>query len=337
MQFVSPSPQLWNERKKLYTTPMPPTANAPATAPTWANIIERVNRIIAARGITLRAAAAEMGFRDLPQFHKWVRPSGNVGHEPKATVALHIAAWVEQHQSFIPAGRTEEDAKKKAGKARAPKPAKTPPPPPTEIIKPVVANETIEMIFKRRVKITNGSVKISKNISAVEYRRVIDHFADNGERWQFLLGDIIRAARRVAVPRINGELWQFLLGDVINAGENILGEKYAAVMAATGRRLGLLKQYAYVARNVPPELRTLHPALTYSHLAEVARVPELKGKKTVLEEAAKAATAGNPMTKLEVRLRVDKIVPRQTGKKGRKPGPKRDGKAAAINSNSLSR
>lgn len=57
-------------------------------------------------GIALKAAAVEMGFQDDVQLHKWIRPSANVGHEPKATVAFHIAAWAEENESFIPKQRS---------------------------------------------------------------------------------------------------------------------------------------------------------------------------------------------------------------------------------------
>lgn len=198
----------------------------------------------------------------------------------------------------------EEEAKAAAAKPKAEaKPAKA-----IVVVEPpvkavVVAKGDINDILERHVKMTDGNsaVHIDKDTPAGEYVRIFDYFNSFSEKVQFLLGD------------------------VINAGENILGEKYEAVMAATQRPIGQLKQYAYVARNVPPSLRNLHPKLLYTHVAEVAKVPQLEDKKAILDAAAKAANDGHPMTVKEVRLKADKLVPRKTGTKGKKPGSTRKG------------
>lgn len=106
---------------------------------------------------------------------------------------------------------------------------------------------------------------------------------------------------------------QWIIGGLINQGQAIYGEKFAVAMAATGRPLSTLKSYAYVERQVPPDLRLL----PYSHCAEVAKVTDLEKKRKIIHDAVKQTEAGHPMTVKEIRKEADKAKPRKS--KPKKP------------------
>lgn len=60
------------------------------------------------------------------------------------------------------------------------------------------------------------------------------------------------------------------LGDAMNHGERVWGETYAQYVAITGRRVELLRDYAWVTSAVPEAIR--HPQLRYGHYKAVAAV-----------------------------------------------------------------
>lgn len=230
------------------------------------------------------------------------------GPSLKDKLAAGAAVLKKAQAEAAEAKKTAKPTAKEKATSKAVAVVVEPPPKPVK----VDMKTPIEEILEKYVKVTHGNsaVEVGKECPDSAYVRIFDYFAALGEKVQFLLGD------------------------VINAGENILGEKYAAVMAATNRPIGQLKQYAYVARNVPPALRNLHPALGYTHAAAVAKVPQLADKESILKEAAKAATEGHPMTVKEVAMKADKLVPKKVTGAGRKPkgtpkgAKKKDGKGA---------
>lgn len=80
-----------------------------------------------------------------------------------------------------------------------------------------------------------------------------------------------------------GRACQWWIGDWLNFGERAYGEKYAQAMEMTGLDYATLADYAYVANNVEPSVRT--EGLSWSHHKAVAKLePGLQELR--LEEAA---------------------------------------------------
>lgn len=85
-----------------------------------------------------------------------------------------------------------------------------------------------------------------------------------------------------AVQRIVSSM-QWIIGDWMVYGELRLNKTYADVAAITGMAEATLKDYAYVARNVPMSVRT--DALTFGHHKLIASLPEPQQKSWMLYAA----------------------------------------------------
>lgn len=79
----------------------------------------------------------------------------------------------------------------------------------------------------------------------------------------------------------------FMVGDVLNHGQHKWGDKYTAAINQTGRAKSTLKNYAWVARSVPPEKRLA--SLTFSHYQEIIRLGDQTKVDAVLKEVGAQA------------------------------------------------
>jgi len=120
-----------------------------------------------------------------------------------------------------------------------------------------------------------------------------------------------------------------MIGDVINFGNAKWGEKYKAALNQTGRARSTLKNYAWVARNIPPNKRVA--ALSFTHHWEILRIGDNTKVKEVLKEVGAQAEKGHAPSTKELRYKVQKLAPRKVkkpkritsgkGKKKSKPEP----------------
>lgn len=191
-------------------------------------------------------------------------------------------------------------AAKAAKKTPPKKPAEKKPETSLDVIAPIeVCKDDISEIMARCVTPSKDgtSLKLNPDTTAGEYVRIFDNVTSLGEKVQFLIGDVINEGAKL----------------------KSFGGKYAGMMASTGRSIDTLRSYASVAKNTPPSLRNLHPALTYTHIKQVAKVPALEDKKEILEAAADSAKAGKPLTVKEIAAKADKKSPKK--KKSSKPKP----------------
>lgn len=164
------------------------------------------------------------------------------------------------------------------------------------VIPPIkICKDDIQKILDRRVVMgkNHASLTINPDTTPGEYLAIFDNIIGLGEKVQFLIGDVINEGEKLAC----------------------FGDKYAAAMASTGRPISTLKHYASAARNIPQNLRSLHSAITYSHCAEVVKIPAMEDKKELLTAAADAARQGSPMTVKEIRERAAKLIPKKKKKK----------------------
>lgn len=147
-------------------------------------------------------------------------------------------------------------------------------------------------LMKKRVKIDTlrSSLTLDDKTTPGEYVKIFDNFTDYGERFQFLIGDLILAGE--TLPSFEG--------------------KYVQAMLSTGRSLDSLKAYRSVALHTPPELRLL----PYTHTRETVKIPKLEDRKAVIEEAAELAKEGKLPSVEEIRKKADKF-------KARKPKAKK--------------
>ena len=109
-----------------------------------------------------------------------------------------------------------------------------------------------------------------------------------------------------------------MIGDVINFGNAKWGEKYKAALNQTGRARSTLKNYAWVARNIPPNKRVA--ALSFTHHWEILRIGDNTKVKEVLKEVGAQAEKGHAPSTKELRYKVQKLAPRKVKKKS-KPEP----------------
>lgn len=199
------------------------------------------------------------------------------------------------------------DLRKLKEAAKAKKGGKTPPAPTsskgdTQLIAPTKPSERpIEIILQERVKMGENfsSLTLSKETPFDEFISLFDHALRIGQRYQF----------------IEGALY--------NEGFRLYGDTFAHQMAASGRPVSTLKKWGSIEANVPKEIRNLHPALEWSHLAEVAPlVDDPKAQKEIVVTAAKEAKAGKVPSVKVIRERVQKIKPKQK-RKAKTPAAKK--------------
>lgn len=163
-----------------------------------------------------------------------------------------------------------------------------------QLIAPTKPSERpIEIIMQERVTMDANfsSLTLAKETPFDEFISLFDHALKIGQRYQF----------------IEGALY--------NEGYRLYGDTFAHQMAASGRPISTLKKWGSIEANVPKELRNLHPALEWSHCAEVAPLADdPKAQKEILTTAAKEAKAGKVPSVKVIRERVQKIKPKQQRK-----------------------
>lgn len=71
---------------------------------TWERMVVMVNKIVAARAITLKQAAKEIGVEDYIKFHKWMRPHKGVREPRDVDTVLRFSVWIGSNQSFLADG-----------------------------------------------------------------------------------------------------------------------------------------------------------------------------------------------------------------------------------------
>lgn len=120
----------------------------------------------------------------------------------------------------------------------------------------------------------------------------------------------------------------FMIGDVLNFGNKKWGTKYSEALNRTGRALSTLKGYAEASAKIPVENRIA--SLTFSVHREVLRLPDTDKMLTVLKEIGTQADKGKAPTKMEVRFKVQKLVPRKRPKRVTSGKGKRKPKAVEV-------
>jgi hypothetical protein len=148
----------------------------------------------------------------------------------------------------------------------------------------------IEDILKERVTVLDGHIglTLADDTSLQEALRVL--------HWTTTLSDHVG----------------FMIGDVLNFGEAKWGEKYTAALNQTGLARPTLKNYAWVARTIPPEKR--QAALPFTHHLQIARLSEKTKVETMLKEVGQEADMGNVPTIEELRHKVQKLIARRKPK-----------------------
>lgn len=151
----------------------------------------------------------------------------------------------------------------------------------------------VPALMKKRVRIdtVQSHLTLDDKTTPGEYVKIFDNFTDYGERFQFLIGDLILAGETLP----------------------LMGGKYTPLMLSTGRSLDSLKAYRSVALHTPPELRLL----PYTATRETVKIPKLEDRKAIIEKCAELAKDGKMPTVQEVRALADKLMPRK--KKAKKP------------------
>lgn len=179
------------------------------------------------------------------------------------------------------------------------KPAKKNPPKDGTLTKLPPAGESSEavadLLAKHVIIAEDGtSLRLSDNIEIGEYIPIYDAVVSESKKAQD-----------------KADKFQFVLGDLYREGKRLFGKEFAVLMAANGRPVSTLKKWASIADSIDLPLRNLHPALTWSHVAEVAKVPRGSDKLAILDAAAARATAGDIPTVKEIRKEADKFKPRK--------------------------
>jgi len=187
-------------------------------------------------------------------------------------------------------------AKSLAAKKPAPDGALTVPPPFNE------STEEIKTLLKKHVVIAEDYT----------YLRI----KDDTEIGEFLpIYDFIREEAGKAKDK--ADKWQFIEGDCYNEGKRLFGKEFAVLMATNGRPVSTLKKFGSISANIDTALRNLHPKLDWSHVAEVAKVPNEADKRDILEAAAKKLEGGESVSVKDIRTEADKHKPRKP--QGKKP------------------
>lgn len=144
---------------------------------------------------------------------------------------------------------------------------------------------------------------------------------DETEIGEFLpIYDFVRAEAGKA--KDTADKWQFVEGDLFNEGKRLFGKEFSVLMATNGRPVSTLKKLGSIATNVDTAIRNLHPKLTWSHVAEVAKVPNESDKLAILEAAAKKLEDGESVSVKDIRAEADKLKPRKPKAKKKAPEAK---------------
>jgi hypothetical protein len=104
-----------------------------------------------------------------------------------------------------------------------------------------------------------------------------------------------------------------MIGDVINFGnERYEKGKYEQAISQTGRARRTLWNYASVAARIPPEQRQI--ALSFEHHREIVKLGAGAQIGEVLKEEGEKAKRGLPITRKELRVKIQKLTPRKVKK-----------------------
>ncbi len=167
------------------------------------------------------------------------------------------------------------------------------------------STEEIQSLLKKHVVIADDftSLRIKDEIEIGEYLPIYDFFRAESDK-----------------AKDKADKIQFLEGDVFNEGKRLFGKEFSVIMAKEGRPVSTLKKQGSVAANIDTAIRNLHPQLTYSHVAAVAKVPTEAGKLAILESAAKKLDAGESVSVKDIVKEAHKAQP---PKPRAKPGAKK--------------
>jgi len=167
------------------------------------------------------------------------------------------------------------------------------------------STEEIQSLLKKHVVIADDftSLRIKDEIEIGEYLPIYDFFRAESEK-----------------AKDKADKIQFLEGDVFNEGKRLFGKEFSVIMAKEGRPVSTLKKLGSIASNIDTAIRNLHPQLTWSHVAEVAKVPKEADKLAILESAAKKLEAGESVSVKDIRAEAAKV---QLPKERTKPGAKK--------------
>lgn len=195
-------------------------------------------------------------------------------------------------------------AKKKPATKKSPAKKDAPPAENNGTLSVIPSTEEIAALMKKHVIIAPDftSLRIKDEIEIGEYIPIYD---------------AVKEAHDTAAD--TAQKYQFVLGDLFNEGKRLFGKDFSVLMAKEGRPVSTLKKWGSIADNIDPALRNLHPALEWSHVAEVAKVPNELDKREILETAAKRAESGDVPTVKEIRKEADKRKPRRTKSKKKTP------------------
>jgi hypothetical protein len=111
------------------------------------------------------------------------------------------------------------------------------------------------------------------------------------DRWEGLGVDLRKAAKGI----------QFWIGDWIRYGENAYGERYTQALDLTGREYQTLRNYVFVAENLPLSRRRDTNLVDFSTQAEVAALPA-RQQESILKRAEEEG-----LNRQQVRREVSKI------------------------------
>ena len=147
------------------------------------------------------------------------------------------------------------------------------------------STRAIQDIIRNRVKVLPGHIglEIAEDTPMEESFRILD--------WTTQMSDHVG----------------FMIGDVLNFGLHKWGEKYTQALNQTGRAKSTLKNYAWVARTIPPSKRVA--ALSFTHHREIAGLREETKIGEVLKQAGEQARRGHVPTVKELRYKVQNLTP----------------------------
>ncbi len=166
------------------------------------------------------------------------------------------------------------------------------------------STEEIQSLLKKHIVFAEDftSLRIKDDVELGEYLPMYDYIKSES-----------------ANAKDRADKWQFIEGDFFNEGKRLFGNEFAVLMATNGRPVSTLRKLGSIATNIDTAIRNLHPRLTWSHVAEVAKVPKEADKLAILETAAKKFDAGENVSVKDIRAEADKHKPKKVRKKKGKP------------------
>ncbi len=166
------------------------------------------------------------------------------------------------------------------------------------------STEEIKTLLKKHVVIAEDgtSLRVKDETEIGEFLPIYDFVRDEAGK-----------------AKDKADKWQFVEGDLFNEGKRLFGKEFSVLMATNGRPVSTLKKLGSISANIDTALRNLHPKLDWSHVAEVAKVPNETTKREILETAAAKLDAGESVTVKDIRAEADKHKPRKPKGSKKKP------------------